>query len=220
MRQNLKTKKPMDKVAVSLVLCFSVVALASVFTVKSSLDKINSSNQDGNTDPQSDFIQEQLVDKKVPTVDSKANENGQSNAETSKVSKWISPVQGSLGMEYSADVPVYSKTLNQYMVHTGLDIKAPLDSRVQAAAAGTVIEAAQTDLLGYVVKINHGDGFVTTYANLSENGLVEAGTVVKQGEIIGGIGDTAMFESLEEPHLHFEMEKDGQSVNPAEYINF
>lgn len=220
MRQNLKTKKPVDKVAVSLVLCFSVVALASVFTVKSSLDKINDSNSGRNPEAQGSPVQEQLVNKKVPTVDSTENENTGQSSRSAKASEWVCPVQGSPGMEYSADVPVYSKTLNQYMVHTGIDIKAPLDSRVQAVAAGTVIESAHNDRLGYMVKINHGNGFVTTYANLSENDLVETGSVVKQGEIIGGIGDTAMFEFLEDSHLHFEMEKDGQPVNPAEYISF
>ncbi|MPM68677.1 hypothetical protein SDC9_115611 [bioreactor metagenome] len=223
MRHNIKDKKPMDRAAIALVLCFSVVALASVFTVKSSLDKINLSDNNNINVPQTNQPEERSVTKQVPTVDSK--DNPQSNAQnenndSSNSSAWVAPVDGLITLEYSTEMPIYSKTLNQYMVHNGVDIAASLDSRVQAAAAGTVVETYKDDRLGYTVKINHGNGFITTYSNLSDNAVVEVNDVVKKGDIIGGIGGTSLFESSDESHLHFEMEKDGQLVNPSDYINF
>ncbi|QAT42087.1 M23 family metallopeptidase [Aminipila luticellarii] len=224
MRHNIKEKKPMDKAAVAMILCFSVVALASVFTVKSSLDKINLSDNTDISVPQNDESKDRSVTKRVPTVDSQ--DNSQSNVQKENTgnpsgsSAWTAPVDGLITLEYSTELPIYSKTLNQYMVHNGVDIAAPLDARVQAAAAGTVVETGKDDRLGYTVKINHGNGFITTYSNLSDKILVESGDVVKKGDIIGGIGNTSLFESSEDSHLHFEMQKDGNLVNPADYIKF
>lgn len=223
MRQKIKDKKPMDKIAIAVVLCFSVIALGSIFTVKSSLDKINLSDGDINI-PQNNQTKEKSVTKQIPTVDSKDNPQSKSQNEnndiSSKSSAWVPPVKGLISLDYSTEIPIYSKTLNQYMVHNGVDIAAPLDSRVQAAAAGTIVETYKDDRLGYTVKINHGNGFITTYSNLSDNAVVEIGDVVKQGDIIGGIGDTSLFESAEESHLHFEMQKDEKLVNPSDYIKF
>ncbi|QIB68460.1 M23 family metallopeptidase [Aminipila butyrica] len=223
MRHHIKEKKPMDKAAIALVLCFSVVALASVFTVKSSLDKINLSG-DSLSVPENSNSAERSVTKRVPTVDSKDHpqSEGQSQGETPapSASEWTAPVDGPVTLQYSTEMPVYSKTLNQYMVHSGVDIQGTLDGRVQAAAAGTVVDTYRDDRLGWSVKINHGNGFITTYSNLSDKILVESGDVVKQGDIIGGIGDTSLFESADGSHLHFEMEKDGSQVNPADYISF
>lgn len=223
MRHHTKEKKPMDKAAIALVLCFSVVALASVFTVKSSLDKIDLSGQSLSV-PENSGTADKSVAKRVPTVDSKDhpqnNNPSQEQNPKAQASAWIAPVEGSVTLQYSTEMPVYSKTLNQYMVHTGVDIQGALDARVQAAAAGTVVDTYRDDRLGWSVKINHGNGFVTTYSNLSDKILVESGDVVKQGDIIGGIGDTSLFESADGSHLHFEMEKDGSLVNPADYIKF
>ncbi|QHI71872.1 M23 family metallopeptidase [Aminipila terrae] len=224
MRHNIKDKKPMDKAAIALILCFSVVALASVFTVKSSLDKINLSDNTDITVPQKNETKDKSVAKRVPTVDSQdnpqSNIQNQNNGNSSSPSTWVVPVDGLITLEYSTELPIYSKTLNQYMVHNGVDIAAPLDSRVQAAAAGTVVETYKDDRLGYTVKINHGNGFITTYSNLSDKILVESGDVVKKGDVIGGIGDTSLFESADDSHLHFQMEKDGSLVNPSDYIDF
>lgn len=223
MRQKIKDKKPMDRVAIAVVLCFSVVALASVFTIKSTLNKINFSNDNENIS-QNEKKQEKSVTKQMPVVDSKDNSNAKTkdgnDSKSSTPSPWVAPINGSIALEYSTEMPIYSKTLNQYMVHNGVDIAAPLESRIGAAAGGTVVEAYKDDCLGYTIKINHGNGFITTYSNLSDSNVVEVGDVVKQGDVIGGIGDTSLFESAEESHLHFEMEKDGNLVNPSDYIKF
>ena len=68
------------------------------------------------------------------------------------------------------------------------------------------------------VEITHENGIISTYSNLAKQGLAEMGDVVEQGQIIGAVGETALFEMLEESHLHLEMTKDSAYVDPTDYI--
>jgi murein DD-endopeptidase MepM/ murein hydrolase activator NlpD len=212
MRQN---KKQTDKVAVALVLCFCVVAIASVFTVKTGIDRLNNiSRPDINI---SDRANETDVIRPVPTVDS---QNNAPPEQAPAVPQFTAPVQGPVILEFSKDVPVYSITLDQFMVHEGIDIAAPLDTPVKAIAEGTVIDVYNNDRYGITIVINHGGGLHSIYSNLSTATLVGIGDTVTRGQVISGIGDTALFEILQGPHLHFAMKKDGEYVNPAQYIQF
>ena len=118
------------------------------------------------------------------------------------------------------DKLIYSVTLDQYMTHCGMDIEAPEDTQVMAAAAGTVTAVYDDDRYGTSVEITHPNDIVTIYSNLSTAEMVEVGDTVTSGQIIGGVGSTGLFESLEPAHLHFEMLKGGVYVDPAEYIKF
>ena len=115
---------------------------------------------------------------------------------------------------------IYSVTFDQYMVHCGVDIEAPADTQVVAAAPGTVTAVYRDDRYGNSVEITHESGIITIYSNLSDASMVEIGDTVKAGDVIGGVGATGLFESLEPAHLHLEMLKDGAYVNPMEYIQF
>ena len=106
------------------------------------------------------------------------------------------------------------------MTHYGVDIKAPLDTQVKAVAAGTVTKVYTDDKYGITIEINHGDGLTSVYSNLSTGSMVEVSDVVEKGQVISGVGDTSLFESLEESHLHFEMHKDGTPVDPKTYLEF
>ena len=105
--------------------------------------------------------------------------------------------------------------------HTGIDITAPLDSPVRAAADGVVVIAgASTDSLGnlvgygnYVV-ISHAGRMVTLYGHLDRL-LVHAGQVVKAGDVIGLEGSTGNSTG---PHLHFEVRLAGLLVDPMKYL--
>jgi murein DD-endopeptidase MepM/ murein hydrolase activator NlpD len=213
MRQN---KKQTDKVAVALVLCFCVVAIASVFTVKSGIDKMNNiSRPNVNI---SDHANETDVIRPVPTVDSQNNTSPSDQGQPAP--RYVKPVDGPVILAFSIDVPIYSKTLDQYMVHEGIDIAAPLDSPVKAIAEGTVTDVRNDDRYGMTIVINHGGGLYSIYSNLSTAHLVAIGDVVKKGQVISGVGETALFEILEEAHLHFAMQQDEEYVNPTQYIQF
>jgi len=229
MRQAQK-KKEKDKVAIVLMLAFCVIALTSIFTVKSNIDKINESNKDilvsenAKTDDKKDNLNSEASEKaaessaNIPTVDSRDSENGKS-----KQSSFINPVKddsAAVTNPYSMDKLIYSVTLDQYMTHCGMDIEAPEDTQVLAAAEGTVTAVYEDDRYGTSVEITHPNDMVTVYSNLSTAEMVEVGDVVTSGQIIGGVGSTGLFESLEPAHLHFEMLKGGVYVNPADYIKF
>lgn len=242
MRQ-AQRKKEKDKVAIALMLAFCVIALTSIFTIKSNIDKINGSAQQNplpvseqarTQTPQPQAKAAQTVDEKnaadspktadtasakVPTVDSAQK----SDAQKPETQTLIKPIKGSdytVTNPYAMDHLLYSVTLDQYMTHCGVDIEADADTQVLAAAAGTVTAVYTDDRYGVSVEITHPNDMVTIYSNLSTDEMVEVGDTVKQGQIIGGIGATGLFESLEPPHLHFEMLQDGVYVDPQEHIKF
>ena len=133
---------------------------------------------------------------------------------------FVQPVIGAVGKAYEMDIPVYSMTMNDYRVHTGVDIAAAVGSEVVAASSGIVCRVWSDPLMGRSVTIDHGDGISTTYKNLADALApgIEAGAGVNMGQPLGMIGDTALIEIAEEPHLHFEMKVDGEYVDPLEYI--
>lgn len=130
----------------------------------------------------------------------------------------ILPVNGEIIKEYSNQKLVYSKTLKDYRVHNGIDIKGQILDKVCASEAGTVESVREDRLMGITVTIDHKNGVKTVYSNLSSKDMVKEGDKVKKGDVINGIGDTALCETGEEAHIHFEMTVDGNYVNPLDYI--
>ncbi len=130
------------------------------------------------------------------------------------------PLSGTLIKSHDATTQVFSNTMQDYRVHLGVDIAAEQNAPVLAAADGTVMQVWQDDMMGQCVAITHGGDACTVYKNLSETlpeGIAE-GTEVRAGQTIGYVGDTAMVEIAEEPHLHFEMTVGGIEVDPLEYF--
>lgn len=132
---------------------------------------------------------------------------------------FIIPVNGEILNEFSGNDLVYSVTLKEYRVHKGIDIKAPILSQVYATANGVVESIKKDSLMGISIIIDHNNGFKSVYSNLSSPDMVKQGQSVKKGEIINGVGDTALIETGIDAHLHFELIKDGVQVNPEEYFN-
>ncbi len=128
------------------------------------------------------------------------------------------PTGGEIIKEFSDGMLVYSETLRDYRVHNGVDIKAKILDKVYASEKGVVESVRNDALMGITVVIDHENGFKTVYANLSSMDMVSEGERVKKGEIINGVGDTSLIETGQESHIHFEMIKDGKSVNPKDYI--
>ncbi|MFM9941222.1 MAG: M23 family metallopeptidase [Hyphomicrobiaceae bacterium] len=95
--------------------------------------------------------------------------------------------------------------------HTGVDFVGPIGEPVLAVAAGVVIEALYKSQNGNFVAIRHRGGLSTTYSHLSRI-TVKAGDCLERGQVIGHVGSTGL---VAEPHLHFEVLKDGVFVDPA-----
>lgn len=131
------------------------------------------------------------------------------------------PVKGVLLKEHDASVQVYSTTMNDYRVHLGVDVVTEENAPVYAAADGKISKIWEDVKMGYCVAIEHSGELVTIYKNLGEElpeGISE-GVSVRSGQLIATVGNSAMVEIAEEPHLHFEMTVGGLSVDPLEYYD-
>ena len=127
------------------------------------------------------------------------------------------PVKGEIINEYSGGKPVKSKTTGEWRVHSGIDIKAPLGSDVFCPADGIVVLCADNKLTGKTVSIDHGNGYISTLYNL-QNINVQNGQRLKEGEVVGTVGNSAVQEMKEDPHVHFEVKKNGKYINPNDIM--
>ena len=99
--------------------------------------------------------------------------------------------------------------------HKGHDYAAPRGTPIYAAAAGTVVIAGWSDSAGNWVVISHGNGLVTKYMHMYQSPAVSAGDKVVKGQYIGGVGTTGQSTGN---HLHFQVELNGEAVNPDLYM--
>ena len=128
------------------------------------------------------------------------------------------PVEGEISIDYAKDKLVYSETLGEWITHLGIDIKADKTTVVKASADGTVKSIKNDPRYGLTVVIEHSNGFSTVYSNLLTAEFVNIGEKVTSGQTIGTVGNTASFEILDESHLHFEILKDNEQIDPNMYL--
>lgn len=128
------------------------------------------------------------------------------------------PVEGELVKQYAKEKLLYSNTLKEWTTHLGIDIKADKTTVVKSSADGVIKSIKNDPRYGLTVVIEHSKGFSSVYSNLLTAEFVVVGETVKAGQTIGTIGSTATFEILDDPHLHFEILKDGYNVDPEMYI--
>lgn len=150
----------------------------------------------------------------VPATSSKPQTSSQASSTTTTDIKFIMPISGEVVNPYSNGELVKSETLNTWKAHTGADIKGNITDPVKASGDGKVSEIKEDPLWGVVVTIDHANGYQSIYANLTTAVTVKKDQSVKQGDVIGSIGETAQIESKEVPHLHFAMKKDGKYIDP------
>lgn len=98
--------------------------------------------------------------------------------------------------------------------HKGIDFAADAGADVVAVASGIVIWAGQRDGYGVLVEVSHGNGYVTRYGH-NQRALVEAGDTVQRGQAVAVVGSTGRSTG---PHVHFEVLRNGQAVNPMSFV--
>ncbi len=134
---------------------------------------------------------------------------------------FCAPTGGTLAKSHDSEKQVFSDTMNDYRVHLGLDIETALNAPVYAAADGTVAEVWEDPLMGQCVAVKHSGDAVSIYKNLAAEVAegIEAGSKVEAGQVIAYVGESAMTELADEPHLHFELTVAGLQVDPLDYLD-
>ncbi len=145
-------------------------------------------------------------------------DNESKNGDVNSKSQFIMPIVGEHLTGFSMDSLVYSNTLAEWVTHRGIDIKAEKTSIVKASASGKIKAIKDDPRFGLSIIIEHSDGFQTVYSSLLSSEFVKEGDTVEQGQAIGTVGNSAVFETAEGSHLHFEILKDGEYINPDIYV--
>jgi murein DD-endopeptidase MepM/ murein hydrolase activator NlpD len=161
----------------------------------------------------------QTAPKEEPKSTPKTNKSSKSvSTSVNKEQDFIMPVFGQVSHEFAKDKLVYSRTLESWETHDGIDLACEKGTTVKAVADGYVSEIKNDPRLGHTIIIDHQNGLKTVYSNLSNSSVVSPNQKVSIGDIIGCVGDTATFESAEQSHLHFEVLKDNEPVDPSNYL--
>ncbi len=139
-------------------------------------------------------------------IDDVAAEQGGRPKVAYKKLDFIWPVEGKI-IDVFADV--------ERKNHQGIDISAPLGTPIKASNAGT-IQYSNNGIRGYgnLIILRHSEEYVTLYAHNQVN-LVEEGTWVEKGQIIGKVGRTGRASG---PHLHFEIRKNNKPLDPLLFL--
>ncbi len=131
-----------------------------------------------------------------------------------------SPVDGKILWGFAVNELVYSQTLKQWMTHCGVDVSAKKGDEVRCILGGTVERVYSDDAMGVTVEIAHTGKLKSVYSNLCETPPVKEGQKLNQRDVIGYIGATAISECELPSHLHFEILKNGEAIDPETMVIF
>ncbi len=133
-------------------------------------------------------------------------------------SQLLWPVNGNVLMSYSMDKSVYFSTLDQYKYNPALVISGTLNDNVITAAPGIVKSIDTMRETGTTVTVDMGNGYECLYGQLKDV-QVKTGDYVNAKDVIGYVSEPTKYYSVEGCNLYFEMRKDGQPVNPMDYMS-
>ena len=123
--------------------------------------------------------------------------------------------------DYQAEAETQEKSIlyheNTYIQNSGMDFGLTDTFDVVSVLDGTVVDVREDELLGTVVEIKHDNDFISSYQSLSEVSVKKNDTV-KQGQVIGKSGTNTIDQDLGN-HLHFELYKSGEVVDPSKYFD-
>ncbi len=208
----------MKKTIFFIIMGVSVLALTAYLGIQLIVNNLPDDSKNGDQD---------MVKVNVPDKINQTNIEEKIEKEPEQDVKWeekqetfalIYPVNGEIGLGYSPNDLVYSKTLKEWTVHNGVDIIAKRGTPVVASERGMVESITETAGNGIEITISHENDYKTIYSNLSSKDMVKVGDKVEKGQVISGVGNTSSFEYYEPEHLHFEVKKNGKQVNPIDVL--
>ena len=217
------TRRSYILTAVALCLALIIITVTAVIANRSKDNELPEVKDTEKSTLKPDTTEKDTTTEK-PTETQKQTQKpsgGGSSNVSSGLPSFALPVSGTLTNKHDPELQVFSPTMQDYRVHLGIDIETAENAPVYAAADGTVSKIWIDTLMGYCVAVKHSGNCVTVYKNLSAtlpDGIVE-GASVRSGQLIATVGNSAMVEVADEPHLHFEMTVSDLAVNPLEYFD-
>lgn len=127
------------------------------------------------------------------------------------------PIAGNVLLNYSMDKTIYFQTLQQYKYNPSIVISATQGTSVACAADGVVKSIYQDPQTGTTIVMNLGDGYELTYGQLQEI-MVEEGDFVEAGVFLGKVAAPTKYYTVEGTNVYFKLTKDGEPVNPLNYL--
>ena len=232
------SEKGKKKAAAGVAICFiATIALTGIYTWQNYQDNLNEELRLEEEARQAEL--NETEDEYQPT--SSTVEKGNAKEETTETeeveetttytgnavaavqpnftedSKLLWPVNGKVLMSFSMDKSIYFSTLDQYKYNPALIISGTLNDNVIAAAPGIVKSIDSLRETGTTVTVDMGNGYECLYGQLKEV-KVKVGDYVEAKDVIGYVNEPTKYYSVEGANLYFEMRKDGQPVNPMDYM--
>lgn len=213
-----------DSFYLALFVCVCLVAVGGVWFTKNNVDELASNNgfvTDSNKNNEDELhLIKKDKDSVLPTAtDSKENlKQAKENKKDQENQSKLNFLGNGVIREYSEKEPSYSKTLDVWEIHKGLDVGANEGQEVKSLLDGTIVDVFKDDQYGMSVKVKSEAGITVIYSNLDTNIKVKKEQIVKQGECLGTVGDTTTVESEEVNHVHVQAYKDDKSIDPMNLI--
>lgn len=211
-------------VYISLAICMLVIAGIGIFASVRSVSNLLAENVEELDDlsVNSDIVSSYLPPVKESDIKDTSDEIPDvSTLAPAEPTVWIEPVSGDVQKRFSAGELIYSETMNDYRTHNGVDISSSDGATVVSVADGTVSDVRVDPLWGTVVSVDHGNGMVSVYKNLSDTlpEGIEVGAFVEEGGVIGAVSSGALVEIGEASHLHLEVMSNGEYVDPIKALS-
>ena len=127
------------------------------------------------------------------------------------------PMDGNVIMNYSMDATIYHATLDQYKYNPAIIIAGDVNNKVYSVAKGKIVDISQNEVTGTTVTVDLGDGYKAIYGQLKELNF-DVGDYLESGHVIGYVSEPTKYYSLEGSNLYFELQKDGEPIDPIVYF--
>ena len=230
MKVNMKEKLTGKSAYIILILLMATILTLSIVSIISAVNnketpelpdntQTDGNAPDGSQDPSNTPPSDTPTD--TPTDETPEDPNTPTGTPDEVV--YSLPCDGSVQKDYSEDVLVFSHTMNDHRIHLGIDISGKLGDPVKAIAEGIIEKIFSDPFMGKTIVIYHGNGVSTLYAHIDNTGRsgrptyeVKVGDSVKAGQVIAYVGTTGRSTG---DHLHFGIYHNGQTVNPANFID-
>ncbi len=210
---------------VILALCVCAIGLAGWYTY-ADVQSYRNGNHDKSPEiaiTSSEPINEQAEAKlsgvekttQSPTEEPTVRIENQSQDDPYKVSPTGNTMEVLQG--FSKDRLIYFETLKDWRLHKGTDYAIPQGDDVCSVADGTVTNISEDPLYGESIEIEYRNGFICTYYGVEKSSEMAVGKKVSAGDKIGTVTEVPC-ESNMASHIHIEITKDGQIINPQTYI--